>query len=101
MVWFSEGLAGVLGRTAWLGLVNPLRTPQEVVVRVLPEVGAEREVRTTVPGRQRVGVGLHEYVQGNFGTEVEWPQVGATSLVMWDAEFKIPTVAQPTLGCRE
>lgn len=83
-----------------MGLLNPLTTPQTVIVRLLPEVGAEQQRTFTVPARGRLGIGLHEYVAGNFGTEVEWSHVGATSLVMWDKDFTISTVAQPTLGCR-
>ncbi len=99
MIWFSEGQANVLGRTAWLGLLNPLRVAQAVRVSLIPESGPEQTVTVEVPARRRIALALHDRLTGNFATEVEFAQAGGASLVMWDKNWQTPNVAQPIVGC--
>lgn len=83
--------------TAWLGLLNPLTTPQDVRVELLGHTVART---VSVPPRARVAVELGDWgAGGEFGLEVRCGSVCAASLVMWDKSYSRPNTSVPVVGC--
>ena len=96
MLWFAESYRWESG-TTWLGLLNPLRTAQDVRVSVL---GRDIARTVSVPPRGRVSVELGTWgLRGDFGVEVVCGSVCAASLVMWDGAFKVAHESLPVVGC--
>lgn len=96
VLWFGEAFRWDHG-TTWLGLVNPLRRPQDVRVSIL---GRDIVRTVRVPARGRVAEELGTWgLSGDFGIEVRCDLVCAASLTMWDGPMHVAHESVPVVGC--
>lgn len=104
-VW--RGLA-VGDRDAWVGVFNPLTTPQTATVTIMPDRSdlAPVTISLTLAPRSRQAVAVHDRFTGqsvNFSTEVAFSgTLGVASLTTWNApSYTTPSNIPPTVACRE
>jgi hypothetical protein len=95
-MWFAEAYRRP-DTTAWLSLMNPLRTAQDVRVEVVGQ-NIVRTVRVAPRSRQAAELGAWG-AAGEFGVEVTCDPVCAAALVLWDRNYQRPNTSVPVLGC--